>query len=182
MRAKNNGVIPQLRWCQRVLWMERSCYRVFLSLFSYCGNIVESILVGFPNGQKESCFLECPSLSRWYPNKSGKGGGDLESWRRWNYGGTSEKFEMGVKFDESFCKLVGFPTVKHEAQCMALFRLLEQDCIAVVNVGSSKGPVNSRQKGLRELIGLVSTFNYDGLSSKGRNKGSSNGLGGDYQF
>uniref|UniRef100_A0A7N2LVS0 Reverse transcriptase zinc-binding domain-containing protein n=1 Tax=Quercus lobata TaxID=97700 RepID=A0A7N2LVS0_QUELO len=77
---------------------------------------------------------------------------------------------------KSFCKLVGFPIVKHEAQCMALFHLLEQDCIDVVNVGSSKGPVNSRQKVLREL--LVSTVNYDGLSSKGRNKGSSNGLGG----
>ena len=27
----------------------------------------------------------------------------------------------------SFCKLVGFPIVRHEAQCVALFHLLEQD-------------------------------------------------------
>ena len=30
-----------------------------------------------------------------------------------------------------FCSIVGFPIVKHEAQCLALFRLLEQDCIEV---------------------------------------------------
>ena len=42
---------------------------------------------------------------------------------------------------------------------------------------SLKGPVNSRQKGLRELRGLISTVNHDGVSSKGRNQGSSASLG-----
>ena len=53
---------------------------------------------------------------------------------------------------------------------MALFCLLEQDCIDVVSVGTSKGIVNSKQKGLRELKGLFSLINYDGVASKGRNR------------
>ena len=72
---------------------------------------------------------------------------------------------------------MGFPIVKHEDKCLALFRLLEQDCIDVVNVGNSKGIVNTRQKGLRELKGLISSINYDGVSSKGRDRGSSDGKG-----
>ena len=32
---------------------------------------------------------------------------------------------------KSFCKMVGFPIVKHEAHCVALFHLLEQECIEV---------------------------------------------------
>ena len=79
---------------------------------------------------------------------------------------------------KSFCRIVSFPIVKHGDQCLALFRLLEQDCIDVVNVGTSKGIVNSRQKGLGELKGLISSINYDGVSSKGRNKDSSKGTGG----
>ena len=67
---------------------------------------------------------------------------------------------------KSFCKILGFPIVKHEDQCLALFRLLERDCIDVVNVGTSKGIANSRQKGLRELKSLISSINYDGVSSK----------------
>ena len=64
----------------------------------------------------------------------------------------------------------GFPIVKHEDQCLALFRLLEQDCVDVVSVRSFKGLVNSKQKGLRELKDLFSSINYDGVASKGRNK------------
>ena len=74
-----------------------------------------------------------------------------------------------VSLMKSFCKIMGFPIVKHETQCLALFHLLEQDYVDVVNFGSSKGPVNSRQKWLRELRGLISTINYDGVSSKERN-------------
>ena len=70
---------------------------------------------------------------------------------------------------------MGFPIVKHEDQCMALFRLLEQDYIDVVNVGTSKEIVNSMQKGLKELKGLISSINYDGVASKGRNIDSSAG-------
>ena len=72
---------------------------------------------------------------------------------------------------------MGFPIVKHEDQCLALFRLLEQDCINVVNVGTSKDIVSSMQKGLRELKGLFSSVNYEGAASKGRNRDSSVGMG-----
>ena len=78
---------------------------------------------------------------------------------------------------KSFCRIVGFPIVKHEDQCVALFRLLEQDCIDVVNVRTFKEIVNSRQKGLRELKVLISLINYDGVASKGRNRDSSVGTG-----
>ena len=71
--------------------------------------------------------------------------------------------------------MVGFPIVRHEAQCVALFRLLEQECLEVVYDGCIQRPIKSSQKGFRELRGLVSTVNYDGSSS--RNRGSSKGLG-----
>ena len=75
----------------------------------------------------------------------------------------------------NFYRIVGFPIVKHEAQCLALFCLLEQDCIDVVSVGTSKGIVNSKQKGLRELKGLFSSINYERVASKWRNRDSSVG-------
>lgn len=43
---------------------------------------------------------------------------------------------------KSFCKLVGFPIVKNEAQCVALFRLLEEDCLEMDNDGFCKWLVN----------------------------------------
>ena len=78
---------------------------------------------------------------------------------------------------KKFCNIVGFPIVKHEDQCLALFHLLEQDCFDVVSAGSSKGIVNSKQKGIRELKGLFSSINYDGVASKGRNRDFSVGAG-----
>ena len=78
---------------------------------------------------------------------------------------------------KSFCRIVGFPIVKHEDQCVALFRLLEQDCIDVVNVRTFKEIVNSKQKELRELKSLFSSINYDGVASKGRYKDFSLGSG-----
>ena len=72
---------------------------------------------------------------------------------------------------------MGFPIVKHEDQCLALFRCLEQDCVDVVSVGSSNGNVNFKQKGFRELKDLFSSINYDGAASKGRNKDLSVGTG-----
>ena len=45
------------------------------------------------------------------------------------------------------------------------------------SVGSSNGNVNSKQKGLRELKGLFSSINYDGVASKGRNGDLSVGSG-----
>ena len=69
---------------------------------------------------------------------------------------------------KSFCKMVGFPIVKHKAQCVALFHLLEQECLEVVNDGCNRRPVKVGQKGLRELRGLISTVNYDGTSFRNR--------------
>ena len=71
--------------------------------------------------------------------------------------------------------MVGFPIVRHETQCMALFWLLEQECLGVVNDRGIQRPIKSCQKGLRELWGLISTVNYDGSSA--HNRGSANGLG-----
>ena len=78
---------------------------------------------------------------------------------------------------KNFCRIMGFPIVKHEDQCLALFRLLEQDYIDVVSVGTSKGIVNSKKKGLRKLKRLISFINYDGVLSKGRSKDFSEGMG-----
>ena len=38
----------------------------------------------------------------------------------------------------------------------------------MVDTGKSKGKGNTRQKGLRELKGLISSINYDGVLPKGR--------------
>ena len=64
---------------------------------------------------------------------------------------------------------------------MALFRLLEQECLEVVQDGCFRRPVKAGQKGLRELRGLFSSVNYKRTYS--RNRGSSSGLGalGSYQ-
>ena len=50
---------------------------------------------------------------------------------------------------KDFCNMVGFPIVKHEAHCLTLFRLLEQECLKVVDDGVPKQPTNSGSRGLR---------------------------------
>ena len=132
---------------------------------------------GFFHGEEESCSLDCPPLSRWDSNGQSELVVTLEVEEGEILGLEVVNSKLVVSLMKSFCKNVGFPIVKHEGQCLALFHLLEQDFVDVDNSGSSKGPVNSRQKGLRELRGLISTVNYDGVSSKGRNQGSSAGLG-----
>ena len=131
----------------------------------------------FFHGKEENGLLECSHLSKWDTNEQK----ELEVTREVDeveaLGLEGKNFKWVVSLMKSFCKIVDFPVVKHEDQCLALFRLLEQDCIDVVNVRTSKGIVNSRQKGLRELKGLISSINYDRVSSKGRDKGSSDGKG-----
>ena len=126
---------------------------------------------------EEGGLLECSPLSKWDPNERK----ELEVIQEVDEGevqGSEVKTSIWVSsLMKSFCRIVGFPIVKHEDQCLALFRLLEQDCIDVVNVGTSKGTVNSRQKGLRELKGLISSINYDGVASKWRNRDSPEGTG-----
>ena len=70
---------------------------------------------------------------------------------------------------EIFCNLVGFPIVKHAAQFLALL-----ECLEVTKDEVAKRIVNPRTRGLRELKGLISSVNYDGISSRSRNRVSSN--------
>ena len=116
---------------------------------------------GFIHGEEESCSLDCPPLSRWDSNEQSELVATLEVEEGEILGLEVINSKLVVSLMKSFCRIVGFPIVKHEAQCLALFHLLEQDCVDVDNSGSSKGLVNSRQKGLRELRGLISTVNYD---------------------
>jgi len=73
--------------------------------------------------------------------------------------------------------MVGFLLVKHEAQCLALFCILEQECLKVNNDKVSKRLANSGSWSLRELKGLISFVNYDGVSSRSRNRASSTDMG-----
>ena len=43
--------------------------------------------------------------------------------------------------------------------------------------GVSKRPTNSGSQGLRELKGLISFVNYDGVSARSRSRASSTDLG-----
>ena len=78
---------------------------------------------------------------------------------------------------KNFCNMVSFPIVKHKAQCLALFHLLEQECLKVMDGEEPKRSVNPRSRGLRELKGLISNINYDGVSSKSRSRVSSTAVG-----
>ena len=132
---------------------------------------------GFFQGEEEDGFLECSPLSKWDPN----GQKELEVIQEGDEGDFQRSAVVNsdwvCSLMNNFCRIVGFPIVKHEDQCLALFRLLEQDCVEVVSVGSTNGNVNSKQKGLRELKGLFSSINYDGVASKGRNGDLSVGSG-----
>ena len=105
---------------------------------------------GFLHGEEEDGFLECSPLSKWDPN----GQKELEVIQEGDegdfQGSAVENSDWVCSLMNNFCRIVGFPIVKHEDQCLALFRLLEQDCVEVVSVGSANGNVNSKQKGLRE--------------------------------
>ena len=43
--------------------------------------------------------------------------------------------------------------------------------------GVAKQPANSRSRGLKELKGLISFVNYDGVSSRSRSRASSTAMG-----
>nr|POE53981.1 hypothetical protein CFP56_59113 [Quercus suber] len=150
-KVEINGTIPKLSLCRRGPWMGLSCYRMVWSLCFYSGNTVASILVIVFHKEEESCSLDCPPLSRWDPNEQRKLGVAQEV----EEGELLESEEINSKWVVSLMKriykIVGFPIVKHEAQCLALFHLLEQDCVDVVNSGSSKGLVNSCRKGSKNL-------------------------------
>ena len=99
---------------------------------------------GLFHGEDENGSLECSPLSKWDPN-------DHKELEVIQEGGEGEVRGSAVKNSKwvcslmkNFCRIVGFPIVKHEDQCLALFRLLEQDCVDVVSVGSSIDIVNSK--------------------------------------
>ena len=58
-------------------------------------------------------LLECNPLTRWDPNTFGE---VVE---------TEPNSSWVSQLLKDFCNMVGFPIVKHEAHCLALFRLLE---------------------------------------------------------
>ena len=128
-------------------------------------------------GEDESGFLECSPISKWDPMEHKELEVIQEVDEEEARGSEVKNSKWVCSLMKSFCRIVGFPIVKHEDQCLALFRLLEQDCIDVVNVGTSKDIVSSRQKALRELKGLFSSVNYEGAASKGTNRDSSVGMG-----
>ena len=66
-------------------------------------------------------------------------------------GSTVKNSKWVCSLMKNFCRIVGFPIVKHEDQCLALFRLLEQDCIDVVTIGTSKGIVSLKS---RRVLGI----------------------------
>ena len=113
-----------------------------LSIFCFSGSIVKLILVVFFHGEEESGLLKCSPPSKWDPNEQK----ELEVIQEVDEGEV-RGFEMKnskwvCNLMKSFFRIVGFPIVKHEDQCLALFCLLEQDCIDVVNVGTSKATMN----------------------------------------
>ena len=132
---------------------------------------------GLFHGEDENGSLECSPLSKWDPNDH-KELEVIQEGGEGQFRGSAMKNSKWVcSLMKNFCRIVGFPIVKHEDQCLSLFRLLEQDCIDVVSVGSSLDIVNSKQKGLKELKGLFSSINYEGVASKGRNRNLSVGKG-----
>ena len=47
----------------------------------------------------------------------------------------------------------------------------------MIDVGVRKRPANSASRGLKELKGLISNVNYDGVSFRGRSSVSSTAVG-----
>nr|POE72567.1 hypothetical protein CFP56_62072 [Quercus suber] len=85
------------------------------------------------NGENNCGPLECALLSCWVPKvvkdmvlSTAAEEGELDASK-------VEHSKWVSTMMNSFCKMVGFPIVKHEAQCVALFRLLEQECLEVAN-------------------------------------------------
>ena len=80
---------------------------------------------GGGSGGKDNCLLECNPLTRWDPSTLGEvllvqddaGGAQVAK--------IEPNSSWVSQLMKDFCNMVGFPIVKHEAQCLALFRLLE---------------------------------------------------------
>nr|XP_023927128.1 uncharacterized protein LOC112038539 [Quercus suber] len=129
------------------------------------------------SGEKDFCVLECDPLSRWETNDLRELVLVQDSTERTQVMESGSQSNWVSQLMKNFCNMVGFPIVKHEAQCLALFRLLEQECLKVIDVGVPKRPANTGSRGLRELKGLISNVNYEGVSSRSRSRVSSTAIG-----
>ena len=93
---------------------------------------------GCGSGEKDNCVLECVPLSWWEPNELG----ELSLVQDFVEG--SQVIESGPPLNwvsqlmKNFGNMVDYHIVKHEAQCLALFRLMEQECLKVIDDGVSK--------------------------------------------
>ena len=130
------------------------------------------------NGVKVNCLLECNPETRWNPNSNGEVVLIQDDIGEVQVAETEPISSWVSQLMKDFCNMVGFSIVKHEVQCLALFRLLEQECLKVIDDGVPKQPTNSGSRGLRELKGLISNVNYDGVSSRSRSRAPSNVVGG----
>ena len=83
------------------------------------------------SGEKDKCVLECEPLSRWIPNDLSEGLLVQDSVERTQVTESGPPSDWVSKVMKNFYKMVGFPIVKHEAQCLAFFRILEQECLKV---------------------------------------------------
>ena len=92
----------------------------------------------FSQGEEESGLLECSPLSKWDPKEHK----ELEVIQEVDEGEVRGSEAKNLKWVcslmKSFCKIVGFPIVKHEDQCLALFRLLEQDYFCLQEISSKE--------------------------------------------
>ena len=92
--------------------------------------------------ERDFRVLECDPLSRWEPSDLSDlvvAQDSIEGAQVTESGPSSNWVSHLMK---NFCNMVGFLIVKHEAQCLALFRLLEQECFKVIDVGVPKRPAN----------------------------------------
>ncbi|KAF3967880.1 hypothetical protein CMV_008166 [Castanea mollissima] len=83
------------------------------------------VVSGCGTGENDNCVLDCEPLSHWVPNDPNVGTltqDSIEGAQRNESGPHSDWVSKLMKF---FCKMVGFPIVRHEAQCLALFSILE---------------------------------------------------------
>ena len=86
---------------------------------------------GCGSGEKDKCVLECEPLSRWIPNDLSEGLLVQDSIERTQVTESGPPSDWVSKVMKNFYKMVGFPIVKHEAQCLAFFCILEQECLKV---------------------------------------------------
>ena len=77
------------------------------------------------SGEKDIGMLECDPLSRWEPNELRELVLVQDSTEGTQVTESGPPSNCVFQLMKNFCNMVGCPIMKHEAQCLALFRLLE---------------------------------------------------------